>query len=79
MITLNVESKIHAHAIAASDTGTAQGSRRTNRAARLPGKLARNTWAAAVARTMTSAWEPTVTTIVFHSARRKTGSERIAA
>src|SRR5439155_1553004 len=43
LITLNVESKIHVHAIAASDTGTAQGRRRTNRAKRLPRNVARNT------------------------------------
>src|SRR5712671_1028876 len=34
LITLNVESKIHVQAIAASDTGTAHGKRSTNRAER---------------------------------------------
>src|SRR5437899_3275331 len=43
LITLNVESKIHVQAIAASETGTAQGRRRTKRANRFPRKVARNT------------------------------------
>ncbi len=79
LITLKVESKIHVHAIAASETGTAHGSSRANRANRRPGKVARNTWAAAVARITTSAWVPIVTMAVFPSARRKMGSARIAA
>src|SRR3989454_9433610 len=54
LITLNVESKIHVQAIAASDTGTAHGNSSTNRAKRLPRNVARNTWAAAVASTTTS-------------------------
>src|SRR5207244_10938146 len=78
LITLNVESKIHVQAIAASDTGTAHGRSNTNRAKRLPWNVARNTWAAAVARTTTRTWEPTVTTTLLRSARKKIGSERIA-
>jgi hypothetical protein len=43
LMTLNVESKIQVHAIAASETGTAHGSSRTKRATRLPRKATRNT------------------------------------
>src|SRR5207247_6690193 len=78
LITLKVESKIHVHAIAASDTGTAHGNSSTNRAKRLPRNVARNTWAAAVASTTTSTWEPTVTITLLRSARKKIGSSRIA-
>ncbi len=78
LITLNVESKIHVQAIAASDTGTAHGNSSTNRAKRLPRNVARNTWAAAVARITTSTWVPTVTTTLLRSARKKIGSPRIA-
>src|SRR5207237_1017037 len=74
LITLNVESKIHVQAMAASDTGTAHGNSSTNRAKRLPRNVARNTWAAAVARMTTSTWEPTVTITLLRSARRKIGS-----
>jgi len=79
LITLNVESKIHVHAIAASDTGTAHGSSRTKRAKRLPRKVARSTCAAAVASTTTSSCDPTVTIALLRSARKKIGSARIAA
>src|SRR2546427_2360781 len=79
LITLKGESKIHVHAIAASDTGTTQGKRSTNRAKRFPRNVARNTWAAAVARMTTSSCVPTVTTALLRRARRKIGSPRIAA
>jgi hypothetical protein len=79
LMTLNVESKIHVQAIAASETGTAHGRSRTNRAKRLPRKLARKTCAAAVARMTTSTCEPIVTTALFRRARRKIGSPRMAA
>ena len=77
LITLNVESKIQVHAIAASETGTAQGNSSTNRATRRPRNAARNTWAAAVASTMTSTCVPMVTMAVLRSERRKIGSARI--
>ena len=77
--TLNVESKIHVQAIAASETGTAQGNSSTSRARRLPWNAARNTCAAAVASTTTRTCEPIVTIAVLRSDRRKMGSPRIAA
>ena len=79
LITLNVESKIQVHAIAASDTGTAHGRSSTKRANRLPRNVARSTCAAAVASTTTSTCDPTVTIALFLSARRKIGSPRMAA
>src|SRR3989304_4907292 len=53
-MTLKVESKIHAQAIVASETGTAHGSRRSILTARFPKKVASRTLAAAVARIITS-------------------------
>jgi hypothetical protein len=78
-MTLNVESKSHVHAIAPSETGTAQGSRSTNRARRRPRNALRSTCAAAVASTIASACDPSVTSTVFHVARRNTGSARMRA
>src|SRR3990170_1104409 len=77
LTTLKVESKIHVQAIAASETGTAHGSRRSIRTARFPKKAASRTLAAAVARTITSTCDTTVKTMVFRRVSRNWASAMI--
>src|SRR3989454_1660878 len=79
LITLNVESKIHVHAIAASDTGAAHGSRIRKRTRRRPTTAASRTNAPAVARITTRACEPTVNSTVLLRALWNCGSETIVA
>src|SRR3990170_1505717 len=79
LTTLKVESKIQVQAIAASETGTAHGRRRSIRTARFPKKAASRTLAAVVARTITSTCETTVKTIVFRRVSRNWASAMIVA